>query len=274
MADKEQTKELNLGEDDDVVVEDETGEPEPEEAGCEPDAEPTASNPGKPGQKKTATKPNAPPATAKPGSATFTYPFHIRYASEILWDLTGFVDGQVYTADQIKDLLVQNSYIEFAETQIVFHRNAAKNELVITIKGSVKGGTQKRVTHLMLMQAQAIFETTYLCQGSEERVLIYQNDAGAQFLIVPPSFRQATRVRCDLPLTFYINGEEWDLVADLHSHHIMGTYWSKTDDANERLRGITFGVCSWLDTDDRWAFRRFTGQGFETLTRDDVIADE
>lgn len=79
-----------------------------------------------------------PPATSTTPQQ-FTYPFNIRYAAEIL-QLTGFVDGQPYTSDQIKEVLVQNGFTEFQDVQPDFHHNAATNTLVITIRGSRKGG--------------------------------------------------------------------------------------------------------------------------------------
>ncbi|MBI4339539.1 MAG: hypothetical protein HY680_06255 [Chloroflexi bacterium] len=96
---------------------------------------------------KTRSKADGPETEAKARQAAspattqqqFTYPFNIRYAAEIL-QLTGFVDGQPYTSDQIKEVLVQNGFTEFQDVQPDFHHNAATNTLVITIRGSRKGG--------------------------------------------------------------------------------------------------------------------------------------
>lgn len=113
---------------------------------CEPEGceeEPAGKDKGKKKQTKATTTNPAPAAPAKPAPATtpatrFMYPFNVRYAAEIL-DLTGFVDGQSYTEGQIKDLLIQNGFTEFADIEPSFHLSAATNTVVITIKGSKKG---------------------------------------------------------------------------------------------------------------------------------------
>lgn len=122
---------------------DDAGECEPLE-GCEEDPEATGKAAGKGKKTKgnqakaassTPAKPAAPPAAH---GSRYTYPFFVRYAAEIL-DLTGFVDGHEYIDAQIKELLIQNGYTEFADVEPAFHRSEATNTLVITIKGSKKG---------------------------------------------------------------------------------------------------------------------------------------
>jgi hypothetical protein len=52
----------------------------------------------------------------------------------------GFTDGQDYNTQQIKELLIQNGFTEFREMEIDLHHAEATNTLVITIRGSRKGG--------------------------------------------------------------------------------------------------------------------------------------
>lgn len=119
-----------------------------------------------------------------------------------------------------------------------------------------------------------MFKATYAEEQSEDRVLIYQNATGDLALFRPRMSRSAVHVECDLPLTVIKDGQEWDLIADLHSHHIMGADWSPTDDANERLRGIVFGVFSWREGQDVWLFRCWNGRAYESLAYNEVVAIE
>lgn len=112
-----------------------TGECVPE-GGCEPEPEGQGKGKGKP---EKGIKPTTPAKPAAPAAASkHTYPFNVRYAAEFL-DLMGFVDGQAYGDAEIKDLLIQNGYTEFADIEPAFHKSEATNTLVITIKGSKKG---------------------------------------------------------------------------------------------------------------------------------------
>ncbi|HYG60724.1 MAG TPA: hypothetical protein VD902_21830 [Symbiobacteriaceae bacterium] len=150
---------------DDTEHEPEGGESDPEAEGCDDEddcgdcgeEEEKASRKGKGGQSKanpkkqeqpkatppaTTTKastPARPAALATPAANTFTYPFLIRYAAEFI-DLLGFTDGKAYTAAQIKEVLISNGYTEFREIEFDLHHAKDANTLVITIKGSRKGG--------------------------------------------------------------------------------------------------------------------------------------
>lgn len=221
-------------------------------------------------KKDAAASAAAPPKPPEP-PPTYTYPFHIRYAAQML-DLTGFVDGHNYTAGQIKDLLVHNGYVEFQDVQPVFHHHQDTNTLIITIKGSTKGGARP-LTRAVLAQAEMKFKGTFQAHGSEDRILVYRNARGEVAMVHPPADRSAAQVRCDLPLAVHTEGQLWDLVADLHSHHVLGAAWSPTDDANERLRGIVFGLFSWRGGQNTWLFRQWDGQKFVALSYGEVVAD-
>lgn len=125
----------------------------------------------------------------------------------------------------------------------------------------------------LLRAVEKHFICTYEVYGTEERLLIYQDGAGILLVTLPRMERSAGSVQGDVALTMVRDGTEWDLVMDLHSHHVMGAFWSSTDDANERLRGIAFGVFSWQAGLFAWLFRRFTGQGFEDLPYEAVVGD-
>lgn len=121
----------------------EAGEPE---EGCAPaDGAETGGSKRKRTKADSKTSPTptpapAPRAAASPAASktTFLYPFNVRYAAEII-DLSGFVDGQLYTEEQIRDLLIQNGYTEFQDIEPAFHLSTNTNTVVITIKGSRKG---------------------------------------------------------------------------------------------------------------------------------------
>lgn len=257
-------------------------------AECSPE---TASGSSAGGQTAAAT------AAAPAQPSEFIYPFHVRYAAEYL-QLTGFVDGQAYSAKDIRDLLIQNGYTEFADMAPAFHLSQATNTVVITIQGSTKGvlagifrGMVKRFSWalhgrgpqppsilmpaMVLRQIEARFLDTYTQQGTEDRVLVYVDDAGNMGVVAPKWTRHRSFVAGDLPLALELDGRLWDLAFDLHSHHIMGAFWSDTDPANERIRGVVFGVCSWRDGLPAWQFRRWLGPaaGFESLPYSDVVTD-
>ncbi len=259
--------------------EQEEGEPE-----CEPEeASGKGDKPKKAQAKVKADHTSATPApatkttTTVPAAQSWTYPFSIRYASEILWNLTGFVDGRAYTADEIKEVLIQNDFFEFRDTQVEFKYHAESNVLLINIKGSVKGGQAAeagvKLTPALLEKVEEFFAGMYALHGSEARVLVYRNEAGALVPVVPPQDVTRGSVRCDVDLSVVQDGHIWDLAFDLHSHHEMGAFWSPTDSANERIRGVTFGVFSWKGGQRTRLFRRFTGHDFEYLQVAEVVVD-
>ncbi|HYF94452.1 MAG TPA: hypothetical protein VD969_19710 [Symbiobacteriaceae bacterium] len=120
-----------------------------------------------------------------------------------------------------------------------------------------------------------IFFAAYLLMGTEERVMIYVDQSGQILLRRPPGDRGRAHVDCDLELTIEAQGRQWDLAYDFHSHHVMGCGFSGVDDANERIRGVTFGVFSWAGGLRRWKFRRWGGpaDGFEGLPIEEVVVD-
>lgn len=131
-----------------------------------------------------------------------------------------------------------------------------------------------KIPRAVLTRTELTFLSTYLRRRTEDRMLIYADDQGNHQVVRPEASRQRGSVTCDVPLTIEQHGHLWDLVFDLHSHHVMGAFWSGTDDANERLRGPVFGVCSWQGCwPPVWLFRRFDGHEFVELSAQEVIAD-
>lgn len=265
---------------------------------CGNGEEKEAGGKGKADQAKAAVPAPAPQPSKLilPAKTRFMYPFNVRYAAGML-DLAGFVDGQEYTGPQIKELLIQNGYTEFADIEPEFHHAQATNTLVITIRGSVKGGfagilrglverfTRSPHDHLeapvslmpatLLRKIEGRFLDTYREWGAEDRVLVYVDENGNLGAVFPEWTRHRAFVAGDVPLSFELNGHFWDLAFDLHSHHIMGISWSRVDNANERIRGPIFGVCSWRDGHPAWRFRRWLNPevGFEDLSYADVVTD-
>lgn len=124
-----------------------------------------------------------------------------------------------------------------------------------------------------LERIQNLFKRTYEKEGTEDRVLIYRTESGGLLMVYPKAKREPGMVECDVPLTVIHKGKLYDLILDLHSHHIMGTFFSATDDANERIRGVIFGVFSWKDGVDTWRFRRFNGADFVDVGIEEVVND-
>lgn len=131
-----------------------------------------------------------------------------------------------------------------------------------------------KIPRKLLVQVELMFRMTYLRDKTEDRLLVYADEERNLLLIeVPDMVKRTAEVTCDLPLAIERNGRLWDLVFDLHSHHVMGVFWSPDDNRAERFRGPVFGVCSWLDGwPPAWLFRRWNGE-FEALTPEQVIAD-
>lgn len=225
-------------------------------------------------QDKKAAKPAAKTGTASTvartpeAPKTFRYPFRVRYAAGML-DLVGFVNATEYKPDEITDLLIQNGFTEFANMKPEYVLNQATGTLVITIAGSKKGSAIRSLESLF-SDIEKVFKATYAQQQSEDRYLIYRSEDGDLWSVYPPSKRTAGEVECDIPLTIIVSGVTYDLAYDLHSHHLMGVFWSPTDNANECIRGVTFGVFSWIDQ-DTWLFRRFTGQDFVDVPVTEVL---
>ena len=106
------------------------------------------------------------------------------------------------------------------------------------------------------------FMIHYSATGSEARALIYRN-VETKELKVEFMNENTTPTACiGSPDMFWNNNIDWPLYADLHSHHIMGAYFSATDDEHERVRNIVFGVFSWKDGKCKWVFRYFDGEKF------------
>lgn len=118
------------------------------------------------------------------------------------------------------------------------------------------------------------FKDIHEAKGTEARVLIYRSENGALRVTWPAVIATPTSVRIfgDTPDSFLEEGVWWDLAYDLHSHHVMGAFWSPTDNFNERRRNVVFGVFSWRRGYDTWLFRTFDGKQFVDLTHEEVSA--
>lgn len=135
-----------------------------------------------------------------------------------------------------------------------------------------------KLSQEQIARVEMAFIGCYHELGTEDRILIYCDEAGALHAVWPSGERSRGHVRCDVPLTIEHDGRLWDLAFDLHSHHEMGAFWSLTDNDNERIRGPVFGVCAWVPfrSPPQWLFRRFTGKGpsgYEAVSYGEVVAD-
>lgn len=132
-----------------------------------------------------------------------------------------------------------------------------------------------KLPYTALASAEQWFLNTYLQNQTEDRLLIYANEQGGLAYVRPEAVRKPKSVTCDVDLTIEVGGCLWDLVFDLHSHHVMGAFWSGKDNANERIRGPVFGVCSWKGQwPPVWLFRRWDGDKFVDLSAEEVIRRE
>lgn len=127
------------------------------------------------------------------------------------------------------------------------------------------------LTPKQLERIENLFKATYAKDKTEDRVLLYRSESGGMMMVYPPARRAGGMVECDLPLTVVHKGKLYDLVLDLHSHHEMGAFFSQTDDENEHIRGVIFGVFSWKDRVDTWLFRRFDGTSFVEVKPEEVV---
>lgn len=266
-----------------------------DECAPEPEAKIKGKGKGGPKPQSNALVPSATSTGQTAVRKKHVYPFNVRYASVIL-DLAGFVDGQAYTDDQIKELLIQNGLTEFRDVQPSFHMNDETRTLVITIQGSKKGALidlsnlvkaaanlvfkqsppkvlATRLPEHLLRMIETRFRETYAQFGTEDRILVYADEHGNLGAVTPQWTRNRAFVAGDLPLSMELDGRFWDLAFDLHSHHTMGVFWSGTDDANERLRGPVYGVFSWRGNRPAWLFRRWVNPQteFEALRYSDVV---
>jgi len=134
--------------------------------------------------------------------------------------------------------------------------------------------TAPRLSPALLTLIEDMFRTTYTLFGTEDRLLIFRDGSGRLHPERPEMERRTGYVQGDIDLNREVAGDWWDLAYDLHSHHVMGAFWSSTDDANERLRGIAFGVFSWRqESGPTWLFRRFDGKSFVDLPYSEVVGD-
>lgn len=124
----------------------------------------------------------------------------------------------------------------------------------------------------VLALVESAFYAAFLTYGTEERILVYASTEGKLHPVCPEGRRSRGSVECEVPLAIEREGSVWGLAYDLHSHHVMGAFWSGTDDANERIPGVVFGVFSWQPGRAGWLFRRWDRlAGFQELTREEVV---
>lgn len=98
--------------------------------------------------------------------------------------------------------------------------------------------------------------------NKESRALVYvkRNDYLEPIffkVVFPDSKNTATTTISDVDLNYFDNEVGMlSLYADFHSHHTMGTFFSSTDDHDEKNRhNIIFGVFSWKNNINKWLFR-------------------
>ncbi|HYG60723.1 MAG TPA: hypothetical protein VD902_21825 [Symbiobacteriaceae bacterium] len=129
-----------------------------------------------------------------------------------------------------------------------------------------------KISRALVEQIEYVFMVTYVRDQTEDRLLIYVGQDGRRKIVRPEMRRTRASVQGDVQLTIQDDdGALLDLAFDLHSHHLMGAFWSGTDNANERIRGPIFGVFSWKDNTPTWLFRRFTGE-FTDLAYEEVVS--
>lgn len=118
----------------------------------------------------------------------------------------------------------------------------------------------------LLKTTEKIFKNTYNKNKTEARVLIYKclGCKGKYVLVIPEQDNTSIGTKSDIDFNFMDDdtGYMYSLVYDLHSHHLMGAFFSSTDNANEMIPNIIFGVFSWA-TKNEWLFRKWNQETSE-----------
>ena len=221
--------------------------------------------------KKTETKKAEP---KKEEVEKFTFPFGFQFGptplkSEYLQKALEFVPGQEYTIEQVKEKL-SRAVLELQAPDASVHYIKDKNVFVLTNVLKKKGAGE--LPAALIESVQECFMKAWLDKGTEERISIYKCVLDNKFLLISyPGKKTSVSVENEIQM-YYEDDLDWPLFADLHSHHVMGAYWSSTDNANEQIRGIIFGVCSWPSGNKfEWKFRKYDGENYIDLGVDEVV---
>lgn len=204
----------------------------------------------------------------------YRFPFTVRYGLDSV-ELLGFVDGQEYTKAQVKELLVSHCQLpEFGKPHMDLLYHAETNSFIVSALLNKKGALGT-IPAALLLQTQDLFKETFAKHGTEDRLLVYRNEKGELWAVQPPMKRSVDEVEIlgALQTTVIHEGQTWGLMADLHSHHHFGAFWSEDDDENEYLRRVVYGVFSWQGGQDVWLFRHFTGTELVPLHYAEVVVD-
>jgi len=208
-------------------------------------------------------------AEKKPSVEKFTFPFRYQFGKDILNEdvlrkQLGFKDRKEYTKAKVKELLsraVLELQIPDASVEFLPERNTFILSNVLKKKGV------GIISASSVVKIQETFFQTWFDFGTEERALVYQNVHTNEEKIIFPNIIKEVGYLEGSPDMFYKNDLDWPLVADLHSHHVLCGTPSKTDNDNEQVRNILFGIAYWKSGGKiLWHFRKWDGQGYVPLS--------
>lgn len=208
----------------------------------------------------------------KPKEETYKNITSVRYGVMNLYAELGINHDKEYSKSELIKILNENGYFEFNDKSTEFAQHSTDGTLVIIIKGSSKG-MSSHFPYSKLKSIEEFFKAVYTMNNSEARALVYLEDYyKLDYLVkLPPQINNVTSTTSDIEFNIQENGKKYHLVMDLHSHHIMGAFFSKQDDANEMFRNIIFGVFSWKFYKGEWKFRIFDGKEFKYLNINEVM---
>jgi len=212
---------------------------------------------------------------------------HVRYAAQDITASLNIVATQRYTDAELKNILLGAGYWEFESKQLSFNFHEPTGTLMINIFGSTKGSSPTIISESTLRIAAWHFHSEYATSKTEDRALVYRT-SNQMFTRVffPNAIKTSTSISNNVELTKYIDGLQYDLIADLHSHHVMACEFSKIDDEDETLRGILYGVAAWdpnefedyepnpaIVSKTKWKFRMFDGTSYDYFSLEDIIGN-
>lgn len=201
----------------------------------------------------------------------FKAPFGFAFGPQRLNEVPGAVNENEYSLKEIKELLVNIGINELRAPDASLHYIEDENIFVLTNILQKKGaGT---ISAGSLNKIEAHFLATYIANKTEDRALVYKNVHSGKEKVCFPENKKTLASLEGSPEMYFKNNLDWPLHADLHSHHVLGGTPSKTDDENEQVRGVIFGIAFWNNnqTNIMWNLRKWTGERFELLNNDEVI---
>ena len=197
------------------------------------------------------------------------FPFNFAFgpqvlSAKVLEEKLGFKNGEKYTIDETKNKLAHAVFeLQQPDASLLYLKE--KNTFILTNVLKQKGATQ--IACSSIRKAEKQFLETYLSLGTEERALIYKNINTGEEKVIFPDVKKSPTFLNGAPAMYYRNDLDWPLVADLHSHHLLGGTPSEIDNKNEQIRFVLFGIAYWEGAGDRifWNFREWTGQGYQRV---------